>query len=190
MIKNNVRSNKWSVIIQKNDFANGKIITYKNLENIFRFNRLCLYWYILHDKDVDDNGLFKTEHYHLILVFNFKSCYKKYVLDYLCDLLNCSSNIISVEPVINLNISLRYLIHLDDEDKYQYDDNEIITNNSVMLYRALLGNKITYNYLIECLKFVNFNKVRLIDVFITIDEYKRYRDVIDDIIQDYLLQGK
>lgn len=179
------RSNKWCCVINTQDIEKGKLITLKNMQNAFIYNQKCLYWYILHDKDIKEDGSFKTPHYHLCLWFNFKSCYKQYIIDYLSDLLNCSKNIISVEPMNNLVVSLRYLTHIDDEEKYQYSDEDVFTNSSIIYYRSILGQKINAQYLIECLKFVNFNKVKLIDTFITIDEYKRYRDVLDDLINEY-----
>lgn len=178
------RTNKYCVIINCQDLANNKWIDYKSLENAFAYNQNCLYWYILHDKDIKDNGELKTPHFHLVLWFKFKSCYKQYVIDYLSDLLGCSKEVISVEPMEDLNKSLRYLTHIDNEDKYRYCEEDVKTNSSVIYYRSVFGSSLTAQYLVECLKFTNFNKVRLIDTFITLQEYKRYRDVLDDLIKE------
>ena len=179
------KTNKYCVVINCQDIQKDKLITYKNLEVAFKYNQKCLYWYILHDRDVKENGELKTPHFHLVLWFKFKSCYKQYVIDYLSQLLNCSPEIISVEPMRDLTISLRYLTHIDDEEKYQYSDDEVKTNSSIIYYRSILGNKLTAEYLVECLKFTNFNKVLLIDTFITLQEYKQFREVIDDLINEY-----
>ena len=179
------RSNKYCCIIECDDKENNKTITMKNILNVFRCNNSVRYWAILHDKDIKDDSTIKRKHIHLVLIFDFKSCYKQYVIDFLSRELNCSRNIISVDICRDLVISLRYLTHIDNREKYQYKDEEVITNSSIVYYRAALGNKLSLSYLIECLRFTNFNRLKLVDTFITLDEYKRYRDVISDIVAEY-----
>lgn len=180
------RSNKFICVIECNDTEKNKVISMKNVELLTRCNSSIKYWAILHDKDMKEDGIFKRPHIHIVIIFDFKSCYKQYVIDFLSRELNCSKNIISVEICHDLNISLRYLTHIDNKEKFQYQDIEVKTNAPIVYYRAVLGTKLTMAYLLECLRFTNFNRVRLIDTFITLDEYKRYRDVISDIISEFL----
>lgn len=76
------------------------------------------YIYILHNKDFDENGVIKKEHYHCILQFtnarNKSSLIKKLGIEE-----NCTYDIKSLKG------QLRYLIHFDDDDKFQYDRSEV-----------------------------------------------------------------
>lgn len=76
------------------------------------------YIYILHDKDFDENGVIKKEHYHVILRFpnqrNISIIAKK---------LNIGEN--NFYEIKSFTGQLRYLIHYDDDEKYQYDPSEV-----------------------------------------------------------------
>ena len=76
------------------------------------------YIYILHDKDFDENGVIKKEHYHVILRFpnqrNISTLAKK---------LNIGEN--NFYEIKSFTGQLRYLIHYDDDEKYQYEPSEV-----------------------------------------------------------------
>lgn len=76
------------------------------------------YIYILHDKDLDDDGNIVKPHIHCILKFqnqrNISTLSKK---------LNVEENLFYV--IKSFNGQLRYLIHFDDDDKHQYDVSEV-----------------------------------------------------------------
>ena len=76
------------------------------------------YIYILHDKDFDENGVIKKEHYHVILRFpnqrNISTLAKK---------LNIGEN--NFYEIKSFTGQLRYLIHYDDDEKYQYDASDV-----------------------------------------------------------------
>lgn len=74
----------------------------------------------------------KPLHYHLVLELSRRS-YPSAVNSLLCKLFDFPSNCVSVEKCFNLNLSLRYLIHLDDKDKYQYSFDKIRTSNYIWL---------------------------------------------------------
>lgn len=70
--------------------------------------------YILHDKDVDSDGVLKKPHYHVVIRFKqprWKSALAKEI--------GIEENYI--EPTSSFNNALMYLIHFNDLDKYQYD---------------------------------------------------------------------
>lgn len=69
--------------------------------------------YILHDCDTLDTGELKKPHYHV--VFTFPN--PRYLAS-VSDDLGIPENYI--ERCIKLNSALRYLIHADNPDKYQY----------------------------------------------------------------------
>ncbi|MEM0173598.1 MAG: Rep family protein [Sulfolobaceae archaeon] len=79
------------------------------------------YAYALHDKDTDDQGEIKKPHYHVIIRFtNYKSRNK------LAQELGL--NISHILPIKYLRGAIRYLLHLDNEDKYQYPIDIIQSN--------------------------------------------------------------
>lgn len=77
----------------------------------------------LHDKDVDPTGEPKKPHYHLLLCYDGPTTYNN--VKTLCDSLN-STIPIKIESPRGM---YRYHIHMDNPEKYQYDDrNRILMN--------------------------------------------------------------
>lgn len=134
------------------------------------FNKLnsCFvnFAYILHDNDVVSNLDFnidstfnlpvplKPVHFHLVLITKdrtYPSSINK-ILQNLFDLPDCC---VSVEKCLSLNLSLRYLIHADDHEKYQYHFDRIFTNNYVWLLSNFNQSEtaiqqFVYNALVSC----------------------------------------
>ena len=124
---------------------------YLTIENVYRYNKVqCLekedlkailekikgvnsYWFILHDKDSNlETGELKQEHYHIIVQYNqpsTKTSASNQLTKYLeqIGLLKTCPNI-RVDKIQNLKKYMRYLTHKDNREKYQYQDNEVITN--------------------------------------------------------------
>ena len=74
------------------------------------------YAFIYHDKD-------ESKHNHIHLYVKFKE--RKRILQ-VSKYFKCDVN--EIERCFERNVILRYLIHVDDLDKYQYKVNEIVTN--------------------------------------------------------------
>lgn len=74
----------------------------------------------LHDKDVDANGEVKKPHFHVILAFEGVKSYSQ--IKEITDRLNAPIP----QPVNGLIGTVRYLIHKDNPDKFQYAKEEII----------------------------------------------------------------
>lgn len=122
-----------------------------SIENVYRSNKVqCIekedikaiieaipnlnaYWLILHDKDIIiDTGELKQEHYHIIVDYNQPSTktsassqLKKYLEK--IGLLKICPNV-NIVKIRNIKKYIRYLTHKDNIEKYQYQDNEVITN--------------------------------------------------------------
>lgn len=107
------------------------------------------FWYILHDKDQyseDDLvvyqlkhngetpewkvGDFKKPHYHIV-VHNSSNCIKKNAAR------KFGVEINYVQKVGNLKKMVRYLLHRDNPEKYQYSEDEVITNSTDKLMSYL-----------------------------------------------------
>lgn len=78
----------------------------------------------LHDKDINPDNTQKKAHYHIILVYQNPTTYKN-VKENICDYLNCPSP----QPLESVKGYYRYLTHRDNPEKFQYNENEIITLN-------------------------------------------------------------
>lgn len=121
------------------------------------------YAYIIHDKDVnDDTGDLKKPHCHCLIEFKNKRTVKG-----VYNLLNSLSlETRFIQPVYKSENSVtRYLLHLDDEDKYPYDFNEIQTNNPDRVKYHLL-QEIDVNTQLNCLcEFLNENKEKYITTY-------------------------
>lgn len=77
----------------------------------------------LHDKDLDPTGEEKKPHYHIIFVYEGPTTYNH--VKELCSSLNMTIPI----KLESLRGMYRYHIHIDNPDKYQYNDNERILLN-------------------------------------------------------------
>lgn len=94
----------------------------------------CKYYYCLHDKDINENGEFKKAHYHLIVKLDNAIAIDK--------IINCLSNDDNIKIALQNNISIvksfkgacRYLIHYDNKEKYQYNLNDIVSNDKNLSY--------------------------------------------------------
>lgn len=79
------------------------------------------YAFIMHDKDIDDDGQEKVHHWHFIAMTDKKQGKQKW-LDMLEGMLPIKREAIGIEPMRTERGSLRYLVHRTDEskDKFQY----------------------------------------------------------------------
>ncbi|MGK0563030.1 replication protein, partial [Enterococcus faecalis] len=73
----------------------------------------------LHDKDVTAEGELKKPHYHLVLSYNGNKSFEQ--IDEIARLLHAPLP----ERINSLTGSVRYLTHMDDPNKYQYDSSDI-----------------------------------------------------------------
>lgn len=76
--------------------------------------------YILHDKDVDENGELKKPHIHWVGRATPR------FLSVVSNFLGLPVN--SIEVVKNFDNMVMYLIHLNDIDKFQYSPDDVETN--------------------------------------------------------------
>lgn len=85
---------------------------------------------ILHNKDVDENGAIKKPHFHFVIKTQ-SPCY----ISTLSNHIQLNEN--RIEWCRNLTGAIRYLIHIDDPDKYQYSADEIEANFDFSKYFSM-----------------------------------------------------
>jgi len=87
----------------------------------------CFYAFILHDKDINENGELKKPHFHIVLDY---SDGKEKICSRIEKVLKVNNNSVRVKYIQNPIKMVRYLTHRDSKDKYKYDDSEVITNDN------------------------------------------------------------
>ena len=87
----------------------------------------------LHDKDINETGEAKKAHYHVIFSFDGPTTYKN-----ANNVIQSVTNGTIVKPCYSLRGSFRYLFHLDNPEKHQYDqkDVQLFNNFDVQLTDA------------------------------------------------------
>lgn len=95
------------------------------------FTKCTFYAYILHDKDTDSNGELKEFHYHYFVQFPKAKDIYQLALDF-----NCGEYSFMVENVRDKGACLRYLIHYDNGEKYQYPLSDVVTTSLLQVERA------------------------------------------------------
>lgn len=111
---------------------NVELILY-DIEEVYSAISICNlnnfeYAYIRHDKDLQENlEDFKKVHYH----FQIYNEYQKEITTWakIFEL-----NLARVQKISNKKSAIRYLIHADNNDKYQYDITDINCNFEIIKY--------------------------------------------------------
>lgn len=148
------------------------------------------YAYSLHDQDLDSEGKLKKPHYHMVIRFDnartISGVAKKF---------GVPENL--VNHIRNERSYVRYLIHFDDQDKFQYNESDIVCSRSYERFiHKCFDDKETedeilnniFNHIDELVEyFRSYNKlipylIRFINENCYETIYKRYRFEIKDYI--------
>lgn len=146
------------------------------------------YYYIIHDKDINENGEAIPRHLHF--VFECPKTYRKRLstwLNLVADTLGLPNAIgIEIKPTTSFVGSVQYLTHQNHPDKHQYDKSFIMTNVNrdqldTILHMARNGLDIDY------LVYVVEHSITIIDVMyqLGLNYYHHYRPTINDIWKYY-----
>lgn len=174
------RSNCYSLVLNDNELNLLKNSNYI-LRKILTIDPLMYCAVIMHDKDYDEDiKQFKTIHYHVVMQLN-GYCRVATLLNKLTSMFCINYNQISIEKCNSVCMQTRYLIHLDDFDKYQYSKYDIQTNNQKLCYKYIdeIKRVDSIDDLIRLCK-THHNLFDLMSA-IGMDNYKKYRLIINDI---------
>lgn len=123
----------------------------------------------LHDKDTNPTGEGKKEHYHIIFAYEGPTTYNN--VKTLCDSFNMTIPI-KLESVRGM---YRYHLHLDNPEKYQYDDRDRILLNG---FDANSVNELTKTEVDKC-------KKEIIS-FIIDNDIREYSDLLEILLNNDL----
>lgn len=126
--------------------------------NDYNFN----FAYAFHDKDIkDDNSGLKKAHYHFDIFYKDQKSLSSW-----SKILNIPKNMIEI--IDDKKRKIRYLIHIDNKNKYQYD------------YEIIQSNFDIRPYFID--KSSESDDILLIISFIDNNSYIKYRDLFNFIL--------
>lgn len=143
----------------------------------------------LHDKDINPDGTPKKPHYHVILAFNGVKSIEQ------AQFIFNEIGAIMCQPVNDLVGYCRYLVHMDNPEKYQYDPKEVLSfsgadwsetiKTSADRYKALNNicdyiatkNIVSYSILIDELRTENYEWFKVAcDNTVFLKEYLKSKD--------------
>lgn len=178
-----LQSNEFNLVIEYFDKEKNKSITTEDI--LTAIKPICLeYYFIRHYADLNENGELKHDHYHLIIKLP-KRIRKSTLIRVLASQLNINDNLITADILYNKRMSVRYLIHLDDPNKYQYSECQIFTNNDEALFNYLHYDieNLDTDRLIDVVIKCNFNKIEIMRV-LGLKIYNQYWRMIDIILRE------
>lgn len=155
-----IRGRNWAFVVYPESLP-------KNWEEIVTETGLPMAFSPLHDKDLNPTGEVKKPHYHVICYYENPSTQKS-VKEYVTDKLNGTIPI-KLESMVGM---YRYHLHLDNPDKYQYDDR----------YRKFF-NGFDVNK-VDALTYTEISKLlREIQVLIKDNKIYEYSDLLDVLLE-------
>lgn len=82
----------------------------------------------LHDSDLDPTGEKKKAHWHILLIFDSNKTFEQ--VKEITDMLNT----VVPQKCNSVEGSVRYMIHIDNPDKYQYKREDIIVHGNIDIH--------------------------------------------------------
>lgn len=136
-----------------------------------------------HDLDENEFGDRKTPHYHLVIEFadrmRLLTCF-----NYIVELFSLNENQVSIEKCSDVGAQSRYLVHMDDADKFPYPTTIVETNNNTALESYFQRFTIhDENDLINIVE--RYPSKKRLFVVLGKKQYKEYRWIIHDLLSSY-----
>lgn len=159
----------------------------KTLERLKEFCAayMSVYAYILHDKDILENGEHKTPHIHLIGLWHTNRQRLGTILSQICDSCELQPLAITIDKMSDIVGSIQYLIHKNNAEKYQYNISDIVTNlteGELTTYMNSDSKSLSIEYLIGVVSKYH-SKIEIMRE-IGLTYYHLYRQTINDIYRE------
>jgi len=125
----------------------------------------------LHDKDVDENGNLKKSHLHILLIYESVKNYEQ--VKEITEKLNATVP----QKCHGAKGLVRYMIHMDNPEKFQYDKSKIVGHGGVDV-AELLKPTATDRYILiaEMMDFVRDNNICQMNELIYYARTERFDD--------------
>lgn len=169
-----IQRNQWALVINAP--------TDKTIYEVFNdlewyLIRECDNWFrIIHDKDIQEDGTPKTPHIHCIVELKSRVRFST-MLSRTSEYCKIPVKCISLQDIRNMPKIIQYLTHKNDKSKYQYEDDQVDTNN-----------RDRYTYLVKSEDKVALTTEELFDI---IDNSKNVRELVKAVgIDMYVKYGR
>lgn len=142
-----------------------------------------LYGFILHDKDMDEDGRIKTPHIHFVADMK-KRIRVSTLINKIAKACDLDTLAITIDRYTSFEGSFQYLIHQNSPDKFHYDIEKVTTNvpeDDIDLILDATTSVLDYEELKSACRDAN----DIMDVIdrIGLSAYKSYRQVVIDVFQ-------
>lgn len=179
----NSKSELFTLVIDRLDKLNNIEVTPSMLKGYLDEQDFIEYYaFILHDRDVNDEGEIKTPHYHLVLKCNTRYAKETVITDF-AKSLKLNRVCVKCKAYHDIYGAVQYLIHQNDTDKYQYPQTDIVSSSIADTEVYLIGQfDIDINKLID----ICIGAKTLTEVYSTIGlkNSKLYHWIVKDIYDD------
>ena len=142
------------------------------------------YAFILHDKDINENGELKTPHYHIIIYLTHSYAKNTVIMDFVKGM-EINKCIVSCKlgDIIESTI---YITHIGQKNKYHYSTLDIETNdihnlNNILSHQCFDG-LLSIDYLIELV--IKSNSISAVYSVLGLKDAKLYHSIIYDLWRD------
>lgn len=185
----NSRLREWVAVIslQGWSIADIRSLIFPRIDDFLLDTGVADYGYILHDKDLKDDGELKTPHVHLVASYPQGKRNTRWStwVNKLADYLGLDVRSISLDSCVSFDSSLQYLIHKNDIDKFQYPLEEVKSSYDLQELNTIMQREVK--------SFTIDYAIRIIDECETLTEaikvfglkiYYQYRNIIKDLWND------
>lgn len=141
----------------------------KDWEEILKLKGIAFAVSPLHDKDINPTGEPKKPHYHLVLCFSGPVTDKT-----VNDIMKELNQPIAI-PLESVRGYYRYLVHKDNPEKYQYNEEDIKLFNGFDVSDVLNSFEV-------------FNLLKEIQLIILENDIEEYSDLMDYLLQELKME--
>ena len=147
MSKNaNERNRNWTFILYPESAPN-------NWKEILQEQHINFAVSPCHDKDVNPTGEVKKAHYHVLLIFDGMKSYEQ-ILE-----ITTSLNATIPQKVQSTKALIRYFVHIDNPEKYQYNLKDIYVYGTIDVTTPFETSATRYEALEEMLDYIEDNGI-------------------------------
>lgn len=152
--KKDVRSRSWAMVVYPESAP-------KNWREMLDNTRIAWVESPLHDKDVNPDGTIKKSHWHVILMYGSNKSYSQ-VLE-ITEMLHAPIP----QKIQNIKGAVRYLVHTDNPEKYQYNREDIVCHGGAEVEQYFeLSSVSRERTLWDIMKFIRDEKITSYSAFI------------------------